>query len=284
MKFFKSHFAYSKSQRNGIFILVILCVGIQLFICGYQFKNKPIVIKSEALKVAEKELAALRVPSKKIKQYSFNPNYLSDVKAYRLGMSVKQIDRLFAFRNKGKYINSAKDFQQVTQVSDSLLATLAVDFKFPKWVTSKSKKSKKKVIAAIVNKQQDINTTTAKQLVLATGISYKQANTLVKYRRLLKGFSKNVQLAEVWGINKKEVDKIMRSFKIITTPKIIKLNVNIATINQLKSIVYISYKQAKSIVAYREEVAEIQNLAELKTIRDFPVDKFDLISLYLQAQ
>ena len=56
--------------------------------------------------------------------YRFNPNFISDFKAYQLGLSVEEADRLFAFRAKGKYANSPKEFQKVTGVNDSLLSLI----------------------------------------------------------------------------------------------------------------------------------------------------------------
>jgi hypothetical protein len=61
----------------------------------------------------------------KPKIYPFNPNFITDFKGYKLGMSVTEIDRLLAFRKTNRYVNSAAEFQQVTQVSDSLLAQIA---------------------------------------------------------------------------------------------------------------------------------------------------------------
>ena len=40
----------------------------------------------------------------------------------------------------------------------------------------------------------------------------------------------------------------------------------------------------KKIFQYRDEVAEIQNLEELKNIEDFPIENFDKIALYLKAE
>jgi hypothetical protein len=47
------------------------------------------------------------------------------------------LDKLFAFRKQNKYVNSAKEFQEVTGVSDSLLKIMSVNFKFPDWVNKK---------------------------------------------------------------------------------------------------------------------------------------------------
>ena len=71
------------------------------------------------------------------KIYPFNPNFITDFKGQKLGMSVAEIDRLLAFRKTNKYVNTPEDFQKVTKISDSLLNTMVPYFKFPDWVTNK---------------------------------------------------------------------------------------------------------------------------------------------------
>ena len=51
-------------------------------------------------------------------------------------MSNEEIDRLLDYRKQNQWINSAKQFQEVTQVSDSLLNKISPYFKFPDWVTN----------------------------------------------------------------------------------------------------------------------------------------------------
>ncbi|RYX78494.1 helix-hairpin-helix domain-containing protein, partial [bacterium] len=52
-------------------------------------------------------------------------------------MSIQEIDRLMAFRKENKYVNSAEEFQEVTKISDSLLAVMSPLFKFPDWIKNK---------------------------------------------------------------------------------------------------------------------------------------------------
>ena len=53
----------------------------------------------------------------------------------------EEIDRLLKFRGQDKWINSPQQFQEVTQISDSLLAEIAPYFKFPEWVTKSQTKN-----------------------------------------------------------------------------------------------------------------------------------------------
>ncbi|NIJ44658.1 competence ComEA-like helix-hairpin-helix protein [Wenyingzhuangia heitensis] len=283
MKNFKSHFSYSKDQRNGILFLIVLVLSIQTFIYCFEFKNESDSEISPVSENIQKQLDSLLLQTNKTYVLKpFNPNYLTDYKAYQLGMSVEEIDRLLNFRKTEKYINSVADFKKVTHVSDSLLNTIAPYFKFPDWVLKNKLQKKKVLVQKIIIK--DINKATVKELDKIKGIGEKRANTILSYRDKLQGFSFIAQLDEVWGLTDEVLVNLKKEFQVLSNPIIIKLNVNTASAGELNKIVYINYKQAKSIVEYRKEVAEIQNLAELKTISNFPVDKFDLISLYLHAQ
>lgn len=285
MKKFKSHFSYSKSQRNGVFLLVLLVFTLQGIIFWYKFDTKESYQLDEVSLEIQKELDSLdQIAHQPKKIYPFNPNYLSDYKAYQLGMSVDEIDRLLVYRKQNKYVNSSKEFQNITKVSDSLLNSLSPYFKFPDWVQKKlhqPKKSTKTIKKKIVVK--DINKATVEQLVKIKGIAEKRAQTILKYRDLLGGFTVDEQLDEIWGIPPDVLVVLKQEFKVLSQPEIKPVDVNYASIKELKNIVYINYKQAKSIVMYRSKVGEIQNLAELKRISDFPVDKYELISLYLHA-
>ncbi|MGY5354615.1 ComEA family DNA-binding protein [Wenyingzhuangia sp. IMCC45467] len=283
MKFKKSHFQYSKSQRNGIFLLIIIAIALQsvlLFFNNNLGKFSRIEVSSIELQ-SELDSIVLLDKSNAFKLYPFNPNYLSDYKAYQLGMSIDEIDRLMSFRLKNEYINSSKQFQQVTKISDSLLNVISPYFKFPEWVSKKTSLKKESKPKEIVLK--DINKATVSELTQISGIGEKRAQNIIKYRSLLGGYTYDSQLREVWGIPSEILELLKKEFRVLSKPKIDKININTATEYELSKVVYIDYKLSKSIVSYRNEVAEIQNLAELKRLRDFPKDKFHLISLYLHA-
>ena len=141
MKNFKSHFKFSKQERSGIFFLLFLLIAIQT---RYFFYQKFKVGSSSALTLnsdLQSKIDSLKLSATQndtIKLYPFNPNFITDYKGYTLGMSIEEIDRLHEFRAQNKFANSVEEFQKVTQVSDSLLNIISVQFKFPEW-TQKSK-------------------------------------------------------------------------------------------------------------------------------------------------
>ncbi len=306
MKIFKSHFWYNKRQRNGILFLLLLIIILQVIYVYVNFgsENK-INIEVEELILFQKELDSLKaieLEKRKPKIYSFNPNFITDFKGYQLGMSIDEIDRLHFFRKKNKYVNSVEEFQEVTKVSDSLLNKISPYFKFPDWVIKRNKQKKTQRLyfevsaksknenlkeyskVNIVVSTSDINKAAQQDFETINGVGEVISERIIKYRNKLQGYSYPVQLYEVWGLNKSKASDILNVFKIQEKPIIKKTNVNTATFKQLLKNPYIDYDLCKSILEFRDEVAELQDISELRNIKDFPLDKYDRIVLYLEAK
>ena len=288
MNFLKSHFSFNKKQRNGVFFLLLLIVALQIVFFYVDFSSEEkIQITQKEVTAFQNEMDSLRlveVEKSKPKIYPFNPNYISDFKGYQLGMSIQEIDKLLAFRTKGLFVNSTKQFQEVTGINDSLLVSISPYFKFPDWVTAKKKKNtiaKKKKEAIVV---KDLNLATFEELQVVNGIGQKLAERIINYRVKLQGYSFNNQLYEVWYLDEQVADRVLEYFQILRQPKIQKINVNEASFKEVLSIVYIDYELTKKIFNYRDEVAEIQSIEELKKIDGFPLGQFDRIALYLTAK
>jgi len=290
MKFLKSHFTYNKRQRNGVFFLLVIIIALQLGYFFIDFSSKETIdFTAQEVALFQHEMDSLRtiaLEKNTPKIYPFNPNFITDYKGYNLGMSTDEIDKLHSFRAKGNFINSANHFQQITNVSDSLLNVISPYFKFPDWVTSNTTVSKeylKKTIQKPLVKQ-DINKASASDLRIVYGIGEKLANRIIAYRVKLGGFSFNNQLYEVWNLDEEVVAKVLQYFQVIEIPVIQKININEATFKEVLAIVYVDYELTKKIMNYRDEVAEIQSIEDLKKIDGFPVEKFDRIALYLMAK
>lgn len=261
-------FGYGRRERNGVLCLffLVLCLSFwrsSLFSFFLEEEKEAICFENN------------QNPSvfKKNQMYNYNPNFITDEFGYRLGMSVEEIDRLLFYRSQKKWVRSAKKFQEVTLVSDSLLTVLSQCFRFPSF------KEKKQVFS-----KKDINITTAKELQSVYGVGPVLSKRIVRYRNRLRGFSLEKQLKEVWGLNSEVVVRILRKFEIKKVPTIEKININTATFKEVLSVVYLDYSQTLAIFKYKNRVGKIESLHELKKIEGFPVEKYDRIVLYLQAQ
>lgn len=293
MNFFESHFWYTKRQRNGILFLTFVLILLQtiLLFVDFNFSEDP-QISSETYDLFQHKLDSLKKENQdNIKEYTyrFNPNYISDFKAYQLGLSVEETDRLFTFREKGKYVNSANEFQEVTGVDDSLLNKIEPLFKFPAWTQQKRSKQvaqnyEKPNSLPEPGKIKDLNTVSAQELTSDIGISDGLAKRIVAYRNKLQGFYENDQLLEVYYLDEKTADQILKYYQVINKPVIQKIDINSASFKEVLKTPYLDYKLTKRIFQYRDENLHFKNLEELKQIDSFPIEKFDRIALYLSAQ
>jgi DNA uptake protein ComE-like DNA-binding protein len=241
-----------------------------------------------------KQLDSLKKKSskkKKFKIYPFNPNYISDYKGYQLGMNVDEIDRLLAHREQRLYVNSAKEFQTITKISDSLLQKISPFFKFPEWVQKKNnnKNNQHRYIPnSRINVSEittvDINKATLKDFTAIEGVDEYISERIIKYRSKLQGFSFKEQLFEVWGLDELMANKILSTFSIKNKPIIKKVNINTASFKEVLSNPYIDYELCIQIFDYKDEVAELQSISEIKNIEGFPIKKYNRIVLYLLAE
>ncbi|XRE42472.1 hypothetical protein ACIVBQ_000676 [Tenacibaculum discolor] len=299
MKIFKPHFWYNKRQRNGVFFLLFAIVFLQIVYTYVDFYSEEVqaLNKNEliAFQNTIDSLKRIEQNKRKPKLYPFNPNYITDFKGYQLGMSIEEIDRLHNYRKQNKWINSAKDFKQVTKISDSLLSKIAPYFKFPDWVVKKENKKKRSITKANSVKKNtyneeykvstnDINKATQQDFETISGVGEVLSSRIVKYRNKLQGYSLSKQLYEVWGLDKVTADRVMRTFIVIEKPTIKKVNINTAKFKEVLKNPYINYELCKKIFEYRDEVAELQDISELRNIKDFPLNKYDRIILYLEAK
>lgn len=289
MKHIKSHFKFSTGQRNGIFLLFLIVVGLQCLYFYVDLPSKEIQIDEKQFALLQWEIDSLKlikIEESKPKIFPFNPNYITDFKGYSLGMSVVEIDRLLKYRAQNKWVNSASQFQQVTKVSDSLLNVISPFFKFPDWVTDTKKnnsyENKFVNVPRSYDQKTDLNIATASQLKRVNGIGEKLSERIVKYRRKFKGgFIADIQLQDVYGLSPEVIERITEQFTVKTPQPIEKINLNAATIEQLVTIEHIDYELAYEIIEQRTLREGFRSYDELLKVKDFPIAKIEIIKLYL---
>lgn len=291
MKNMKSHFKFSKQNRSGIFLLIILIAIVQYVYLFVDFTSNEIDMPSEeALGIYRSEIDSLRqvaLQNKAPKIYPFNPNFITDYKGYTLGMSNEEIDRLHQFRKQNKWVNSSEQFQDVTQVSDSLLEEISPYFKFPDWVTNSKPKSysntfSKSNVPKTYEQKIDLNLATQLQLQKVYGVGEKLSEGIIRYREKYNGFVSEAELTEVWGLSPEVIERINEQFTVKTPRKITKFNLNTVDRNQLVTIPHIDYEIANSIIEERTLRDGFKSIDDLTKVEHFPINKIEIIRLYLQ--
>ena len=285
----KSHFLFTKQQRSGIFLLLILIVAFQCLYHFVDFSSKDVPINKEELNRFQNEIDSFRlveIENQKPVIYPFNPNYITDYKGYTLGMTNEEIDRLLAYRKENKLVNSAKEFQNVTKISDSLLNEISPYFQFPDWVTNPRPNTQSSFqmysSTKTFEQKQDLNTATAQQLQRINGIGEALSERIIKYRnKFIGGFIADVQLTDIYGLSPDVILRITDQFTVKTPRVIQKININSATASELVTIQYIDYEIAHRIIEERTLREGFKSLDELTKVKNFPIQKIEIIKLYL---
>ena len=288
-KTISGYLIFSREQRKGIFVLFGIIIVLQMlyFFGDFSMLVKEFPEKQKWLSL-QSQIDSMKMEKKESpKIYLFNPNFITDYKGYKLGMSVQEIDRLLAFRKENKYVNSAKEFQNVTQVSDSLLNAIAPLFKFPDWVNNKKqfKSYKRYSNEAFAEKEKivfiDINKATKEDLIKIYGIGEAIFLRILKQKENLGGFVSMEQMKDVWGLSPEVIENLNTHFKVLVLPNFKKIDINNASLKELSQFSYFRYPLAKEIVTYRSMNGDIKNIEDLTKIKGFPVDKVKIIELYL---
>ncbi|WP_333877227.1 helix-hairpin-helix domain-containing protein [Flavobacterium sp.] len=284
----KSFISFSKSQRIGLVLLFAIAISIPWLESLVYFSEAVVNEKERALWLSKQVVIdSMKLEQKqyKPKLYPFNPNFITDFKGYQLGMSVAEIDRLLAYRKQNKFVNSATEFQQVTQVSDSLLKTIAPYFKFPDWVTKSQKRgghfTTYEPAKATNVKKRDINEASKEDLMQVYGIGDKISDRILQQKEKLGAFVSMEQLQDVWGLSPEVIQQLHTRFEVQSVAKIKKINVNSATVKELTQFPFFQYETAKAVVVHRSMKGDIK-IEDLANIKGFPVDKIKIIALYLE--
>ncbi|WP_394774452.1 helix-hairpin-helix domain-containing protein [Flavobacterium sp.] len=283
---------FTNHQRSGIFLLFTIIVILQAvyFFADFTIPEKSFPEKEQWMSL-QSEIDAMKFTksNEKPKVYAFNPNFITDYKGYKLGMNIQEIDRLLAFRKENKYVSSAKEFQEITKISDSLLNVISPLFKFPDWVNNKSnfKTDRKEFVKKEFAKKEkivilDINQASQEDLVKVYGIGEALSQRILKQKEILGCFVSMEQMNDVWGLSPEVIYELNAHFKVVIPISFKKIAINEASLKELAQFSYFRYPLAKQIVTYRSMNGNIDNIEDLSKIKGFPVDKAKIISLYLE--
>ncbi|MFH7000066.1 ComEA family DNA-binding protein [Flavobacterium sp. FlaQc-57] len=291
-KAFSTYFRFTNQQRTGIFLLLAIIIILQAvyFFVDFSVADRDFPEKQKWMAL-QSDVDSLKSSkfNEKQKVYTFNPNFISDYKGYKLGMSTQEIDRLLAFRKENKYVGSAEEFQEVTKISDSLLLVMSPLFKFPDWVQNKTSynKEKREYPKKDYEKKEkivllDINEASQEDLIKLYGIGEALSLRILKQKEIFGCFVSMEQMNDIWGLSPEVLLQLNTHFKVLIPSNFKRIKINDASLKELSQFPYFKYAIARQIVTARSMNGNFDNIEDLAKIKDFPVDKAKIISLYLE--
>ncbi len=127
----------------------------------------------------------------------------------------------------------------------------------------------------------ELNTADSLALLSLDGIGPAFAGRIIKYRKLLGGFAKKEQLAEVYGF--KENYEQVKDF-IMANGNVTKINLNTCTFKELNKHPYIEYELTKAIFNLKKKLGKFTSVDEIKQIDLVNAELYNKLAPYLTTQ
>jgi competence ComEA-like helix-hairpin-helix protein len=294
---FREAFYFTKEEKKGILALVIM-MAIVFFAREILIYFNPVFevdtarlrqvreqIQQELIKKEQAERVARTVSSdsRSTRQFNFDPNGLALEKWQELGLSPQQAQVIKNYEAKGGVFRIKTDVRKMFVISDQLYERLEPYILLPdSLVWKRHKKSmplvkvKKKIVPIDIN-QADTN-----DFKKLKGIGAVLSRRIVKYRERLGGFYNKAQLKEVYGLAEEIIDSQKEQLFLSKEAGLSKINVNTASVEELKAHPYINWKVANSMVKYREQHGPYKNLEAIQKSHLIGDTLFSKIRHYLE--
>ena len=307
----KDYFSFSKRERTGAIVLIILIVVVFLLPEFYPVPKVFMDANSVALKKQSAEWKGINSDSssrvretgsderntihyepsddyqKKASLFYFDPNMISEDGWKKLGISDRTVKTIKTYISKGGSFRKAEDIGKIYGLRPGQFEQLLPFVRIEKRNDPKPEKPHEGRIPHYNNADEirtlsiiDINAADTSMLIALPGIGSKLANRIVSFRSKLGGFYSVDQVREIYGLQDSIFQKI-KSFLQCNSSAIQKINVNTADAAALKNHPYIKWNIASAIVNYRSQHGEYKSVEDLLKIDILSTEILQKISPYL---
>lgn len=306
-RFFIDYLAFTRKERIGLLLIVVLIVGIWIF-PNLTIPDKPKIaavdtswmsaanrlMKDEAENEPEtgKENTSALVydhvdgfaPKSNGNLFYFDPNTLTVEGWKKLGIKEKTAITIRKYLSKGGRFNESVDLKKIYGIHAEEYQRLAPYIRIEgreensrhsqEW--NADQPSNNRTYSTI-----EINSADTSVFISLPGIGSKLASRIVNFRNKLGGFYSIDQIAETYGLPDSTFQRI-KPFLQLETSSVNQLNINTATKDELKSHPYLKWNLANAIVEYRNQHGSFSSLDELKRISLITDEVFNKIKFYLK--
>ena len=247
--------------------------------------------------------------------FAFDPNTATAEQLQQLGLAPFQVRNIIKYRSKGGVYHSPMDFARLygltrkqyrelepyITISDdyqpaSTLASVqayiakkeadkqAAHAAYEAYKAQNTYKPYKSYVRDTLSYPlklragEHVNLVTADttQLKKVPGIGSGWARAILSYGKRLGGYVAVGQLQEIEGFPEETLP-----YFSIANPQTAKINLNIATLAQLRKHPYINFYQAKAICDYRRLKGKLSNLSQLHLLKDFTPEAIERLRPYV---
>ncbi len=244
----------------------------------------------ESERAARRAQYASRYPQPVIRLQPFDPNTADSTLLVTVGFKPWMARNLIRYRNAGKVFRRPEDLQRLYGMTDSLYSTLLPYIQIDTAALASSLgmcrvvSDTDTVITAYTPRIKrdtilDLNTADTTEFMLLRGVGRFTAMQIIRYRQALGGYYSTSQLYEISEIANDRIDSLLPHL-YADTSLITPIDVNRASVKQLYSHPYISYKQAEQLYDLRRRKLRLHSPDELSAV--FSPDERQRLLPYLR--
>jgi len=318
-EFVKDYLLFTRRDRIAIFVILGLLLLIFFLpdIVSRKGNANPVtadtswiaVMKKLELKEANKEFTSNQYTDDNSRNYQydrstgnytktkaelfyFDPNSLSTEGWQKLGLRDKTIRTIQNYLSKGGHFKKPEDLQKIYGLFPDEYERIVpyVKIESPGETTNQKEFADKTPNETQLTKPYtprysiiDINVADTIAFIALPGIGSKLAARIVNFRDKLGGFYSISQLGETFGLPDSTFQKIKQYLKLENT-SIRKININTATVDELKAHPYIKWSIANPIVAYRTEHGPFGKVEDIKKVMAVTDEIYSKTAPYLTTQ
>ncbi len=311
----KDLFTFSRSERNGIIVFIILLTIIILTPQIHkEFFLKETRVDPENFKkqilAFEEQLSKLKKESKFsgkssrtykidevseirraiiLKPFGFNPNNLPEESWLKMGMPERIVRNIKNFEAAGGSFLFKEDLKRLYLITDEIYYQLEPYIELP----PKDIHEKETESISIISKHEtketkkplivDINTADSLELLEIRGIGPVFSSRILSYRELLGGYASIEQLLDVYGMDEERFETI-KKYVTIKDTIINKININEAGFSDILRHPYFDRNIANNIIQMRRHHGKFQKIEDIKKSHLIDDDLFTLITPYIKVE
>ena len=295
--FIKEWFTFSRSERQGIWVLLFIVVCAVVVAKMYP---EPTVTLADPTLIAEANRINNLIKEDSTYSYSeptppthesksvalslslFNPNSVTQEQLQSMGLPETAIKSLIGYRSSGGVFRKPEDIQRLYGLSPELSAKLIPYLTIPDSLKKKDYGFKKRdSLLYQARFPIEINGADTTSLILLKGIGSTLSKKIIAYRNRLGGFYSSDQLLEIYGLHGETILQMKDQFTIDTT-KLVKWSINILPPDSMAKHPYLSRYQANAIGFYRKKVGKIRSVDELVRNRILPANVGQKLRPYIK--
>ena len=269
----KDFFYYSKSERRAVYVLLVLIAVLVVSMVFIPKQQTPSCIvgsnpDSLVLKKSASEItrgSGNSNPDSKVELFSFEPNLADSLEFIRLGLSKYVVRNIIKYRQKGGRFNTPEAFSRIYGLTEEKFVELK-----PYIYISEAFTKKPVMVSRVRFPEKQVKKDTLKR-------TFKYPVGV----RVDVNLADTSELKKIPGIGRGIASRIVRYRTRLGDESIRKLEINKASLEQLRSHPYLNFYQAKAIVEHRRKRGDIKSLSQISLYEEFTEKDLQRLSAYV---